>query len=155
MKLYSVCHKELRDDVVAKLTPEEREHVIAYIVNEHFPKDWAQFSGLVHPICEFSLENYNPKYQYIKYFEYGTIAHIYLNECLRDTHVGILHSDIVFEEDSVNEMLEEFNRRPDTIFYQTFFGPELRPRKRSLLLHRSNLSGGLYMASRKRQSHRA
>lgn len=127
MKLYSVCHKEFRHDVIKDLTLQECKHVAAYIVNENFPKDYSRFSGFVSHVREFELPKYNLKYQANKYFEYGTIAHIYLNECLRDTHVGILHSDIVFEEDSVNEMLEEFNCRPDTIFFQTFFGPELHP----------------------------
>ena len=127
MKLYSVCHKEFRPESVERLKPEERSQIWAYIVNENFPKDYNRFTGLVSHVREYGLTKYNPRYQQKAYFEYGTIAHIYLNESLRDTHVGILHSDIVFEEGSVNEMLEEFDRRPDTIFYQTFFGPELHP----------------------------
>lgn len=127
MKLYSVCHKEFRPESVERLKPEERSQIWAYIVNENFPKDYNRFTGLVSHVREYGLTKYNPRYQQKAYFEYGTIAHIYLNESLRDTHVGILHSDIVFEEGSVNEMLEEFDRRPDTIFYQTFFGPQLHP----------------------------
>ena len=125
MKLYSVCHKEFRSEAVEKLTEGERSHVVSYIVNENYPKDLSRFSDLVSNVKEYELENYNPKYQLNKYFEYGTIAHIYLNNSLRDTHVGILHSDIVFEENSVNEMLEVFDRTPDTIFYNTFFGAEI------------------------------
>lgn len=127
MKLYSVCHKEFKSEAVAKLTPSERSHVISYVVNERYPKDWSLFSNLVSQVREYELEKYNPVYQQHKYAEYGTIAHIYLNPSLRDAYVGTLHSDIVFETGGVQEMLETIDRQPDTIFYNTFFGPKLHP----------------------------
>lgn len=126
MKLYSVCHKEFRDAAVSNLTPDERSHVISYVVNERYPKDWSLFSNLVSQVREYELDKYNPVYQQHKYAEYGTIAHIYLNPSLRDAYVGTLHSDIVFETGSVQEMLETIDRQ-DTIFYNTFFGPVLHP----------------------------
>ena len=126
MKLYSVCHKEFSDAAVSNLTSDERRHVISYMVNERYPKDWAKFSTLVDQAIEYEFEKYNPVYQLHSYAEYGTIAHIYLNPSLRDDYVGTLHSDIVFEKGSVNEMLETIDRQ-DTIFYNTFFGPKLHP----------------------------
>jgi hypothetical protein len=127
MKLYATCHKEFRSVAVEKLTPSERGSVVSYIVNEHYPKDWSLFTNLIDNVKEYELENYNPKYQRNKYFEYGTIAHIYLNPCLHDTHVGLLHSDIVFELQSVSDMIEEFDKNHDTIFFNTFFGPDIDP----------------------------
>lgn len=123
MKLYAVCHKEFRDESVNTLSEAERNHVISYIVNESYPKDHSRFSALVSQVNEYELERYNPKYQLNNYYEYGAIAHVYLNESLRDSHVGILHSDIVFECNSINEMIEALTNEPDTIFYNTFFGP--------------------------------
>lgn len=127
MKLFANCHKEFRPEAVENLTADERAHVWAYIVNENFPKDYSRFTGLVSHVREFGLPNYNPRYQQKAYFEYGAIAHVYMNSSLQDKYVGTLHSDIVFEEGSVNEILEGFDRNPNTIFYQTFFGPQLHP----------------------------
>lgn len=128
MKLYSVCHKEFRDAAVSNLTPDERSHVISYIVNEGYPKDYTQFSGLIDHVQEFRLENYNPKYQRDNYYEYSAAAHLYLNPRLTDgmTHVGVLHSDIIMQKGCVDEMIETFAVSPETIFCDTLFRPPLR-----------------------------
>ena len=126
MRLYSVCHKELRSEAVSRLTPDERRHVIGYIVNEDYPKLY--FSELVDYVKEYELENYNPKYQRDSFSEYSVAPHLYLNPQLAEgiTHVGVLHSDIIMQEGCIDEMIEVFATAPETIFYDTLFRP---PRK--------------------------
>lgn len=128
MKLYSVCHKEFRSDAVERLTPDERQHIVSYIVNENYPKDYTHFSGFVDHIHEFRLENYNPKYQRNSFHEYSAIAHLYLNPSLTEgmTHVGVLHSDIIMQRGCVEEILEALVINPKTIFCDTIFRPPPR-----------------------------
>ena len=124
MKLYCVCHKEFRDEAVSRLTPQERTHVTGYIVNESHPKLY--FSNLVGHVKEYELENYNPKYQRDSFYEYSVAAHLFLNPSLTDTHVGVLHSDIIMEQGCVDEMIETFATAPETIICDTLFRPPQR-----------------------------
>jgi hypothetical protein len=126
MKLYCVCHKEFKSNVVERLTQSERKHVISYIVK--YPKRKAQFSNIVSNVKEYELENYNPQYQKDSFYEYSVAAHLYLNPRLAEgiTHVGVLHSDIIMQKGCVDEMIETFAITPETIFCDTLFRPPPR-----------------------------
>lgn len=123
MRLFLVCHKEFKREAIERLSENERKIVTAYIVNEHYPKDWSKFTNLTDRIIEYNLKRYNSKYQSNNYFEYSAIAHLYLNPELTDgiSHIGVLHSDIIMQNGSIDEMNETFAINPNTIFCDSLF----------------------------------
>jgi len=129
LRTYSACHKEFRESTVENLTEQERKSVCAYIVNERYPKDENNFSDKVEHIKEYELPVYNKHFQEIKYLEYSLLPHVFLNPLLTEglTHIGMLHSDISFQNNSIKDIILDLEQDPNQIFYNTFFGPLQNP----------------------------
>jgi len=129
LKIYSVSHREFRDEVTNNLLPEEKQKVYCYIVNDNYPKNDENFSKKIENIKEYELSFYNKYFQEHRYLEYSLIPHIYMNENLTSgcTHVGMVHSDIIFEKDSINNIMNELEKNPNQLFYNTFFNSLQQP----------------------------
>lgn len=116
IKYYLVSYDRCDHRAVSKLTPEERKHVICYAVNGAVPKI---ISARIKIINEWQLKWHSPRYQTLKYYEYGLIPHCLKNpEMIKDvTHVGLMHNDVYFAPNSVNEMHERLDKTPMLIYY--------------------------------------
>jgi len=123
IKFYLVSNKECRDRVVDNLTEEEIKSVCCYGVNEKYPKDDKNFSKKINRINEWELSTFNSIYQDLHYCEYSMIPHCYYNESLNKniTHIGMLHNDVRFEQNSISNIYNILNREPNTIFYNLYF----------------------------------
>jgi hypothetical protein len=99
-----------------ELSDEEKSLLYCYTVNPMVPK---LISAKIPIINEWKLKWYQPRYQTLKYHEYGGMLHIYKNLELREnlTHIGILHYDVFFNKNSVNDILEELKETPNKIYY--------------------------------------
>jgi len=116
IKYYLVSYDRCDHKAVSKLTPEEREKVICYAVNGAVPKI---IGARVKIINEWQLKWYTPRYQMLKYYEYGFIPHCIKNPELLEglTHVGFLHNDVLFAPNSINDMHKKLDENPRQIFY--------------------------------------
>lgn len=123
IKIYSICHREFWDTAINNLDGEERKNISCYIVNEKYPKDLSKFSNKIDHIREYDLPHYNEKFQERSYYEYSFIPHVYLNPDIfkNYTHIGMMHSDIVYKTNSVRKIVEELGNNPDQIFYYKLF----------------------------------
>ena len=116
IKYYLVSYDRCDHRAISKLTLEEREKVICYAVNGAVPKI---IGAKIKVVNEWQLKWYAPRYQTLKYYEYGLIPHCVKNPELLDglTHVGLLHNDVLFAENSVNDMISKLEENPRQIFY--------------------------------------
>jgi len=118
IKYYLVTVDRLDHKVVHKLTKEERKSIICYAVNPAKPK---LITPALQVIKEWELPWHDNRYQTLQYYEYGTIVHCVKNPELLEglSHVGLLHYDVYFPENSVNEINETLNKNPHKILYNT------------------------------------
>ena len=116
IKFYLVSYDRCDHRAVSKLTPEERSSVICYAVNGAVPK---LIGAKIKVVNEWQLPWHSPRYQTLMYYEYGAIVHCVKNPELLEglTHVGLLHSDVLFGKNSINNMIEELNENPRKIYY--------------------------------------
>lgn len=116
IKYYLVSYDRCDQRAVDKLTLEERKKVICYTVNRSVPK---LINAKIKIINEWELNWHSPRYQSLKYYEYGLIPHCVKNQELLEglTHVGFMHNDVLFSENSVNNMIKDLDENPRQIFY--------------------------------------
>ena len=116
IKYYLVSYDRCDHRAVHQLTPEEREKVICYAVNGAVPKI---IGARVKIINEWQLKWYTPRYQNLKYYEYGLIPHCIKNPEMLEglTHVGFLHNDVLFASNSINDMHKKLDENSRQIFY--------------------------------------
>jgi hypothetical protein len=116
IKFYLVSYDRCDHRAVSKLMPKERERIVCYAVNGSVPKI---IGAKIKVINEWQLKWHSPRYQTLKYYEYGLIPHCVKNTELLEglTHVGMLHNDVLFAENSVNNMIKDLDENPRQIFY--------------------------------------
>ena len=116
IKFYLVSYDRCDHRAVSKLTSDEREKVICYAVNGAVPKI---IGARVKIINEWQLKWHSPRYQTLKYYEYGCIVHCVKNPELLEglTHVGLLHNDVLFAPNSINNMITKLDENSRQIFY--------------------------------------
>jgi len=119
LKFYIVSYDECRDMVFDKLSPEEKNKICCYAVNQSHSK---RISPNVNVINEWDLNNYDSIYQDYQYYEYSFIAHSFLNQSLTNnlSHIGLLHYDVAFDPGSVNRIIKEFESNPNQIQYMFY-----------------------------------
>jgi len=118
LKIFMITFSELIDKAIYKLSEDELKSITAYCVQKKVEKSIS--SKIISIINEWDLPWNDYDFQKKEYFEYSSIAHLYKNQKLihNQTHIGILHYDVLFEENSINEIKEELEKNPDTIFFQ-------------------------------------
>lgn len=125
-KYFLVTYDRLYDKVVEQLDDNELEMVYCYQIQKKVPK---QISQLIrHNVKEWEFEWNDYQYQSKQYYDYSSMPHLYKNEKLIEdlTHVGILQYDVIFNANSINDMMSELKQNPNTIFYQKIRGvPDL------------------------------
>jgi hypothetical protein len=121
LNLFLVSYDRLDDRAISALDDEEVSSVKCYAVQKSVPKS---VSKRVEIINEWELPWNDYSFQSKQYYEYGTIVHLINNEHLLEglTHVGLLHYDVLFNKNSVNDLLLELNKNPNKIFYQRIRG---------------------------------
>jgi hypothetical protein len=132
IKFYLVTYDKCENRAVSLLSKEEREKVYCYAVNSVVPK---LITAKIKIINEWQLPWYSSRYQTLKYFEYGMIPHCVKNPTLTDglSHIGFLPYDVLFGENSINDMIKKLETESNTIFYVTH-------RKDALYFTREQLS---------------
>jgi hypothetical protein len=121
MNFYLVTYDRLDDKVVAALDEKELEHIKCYAVQKKVPK---KITDKVEVVNEWELPWNDYCYQSKQYYEYGAIVHLVKNPQLLEglTHVGLLHYDALFNQNSVNSLLSKLSENPEKIFYQRIRG---------------------------------
>lgn len=134
LDVFLVTYDRLYDKVVDRLSLDERGHLKCYCVQKGVSKD---ITSLVPKrLNEWELPWNNYDLQTKQYYEYSAMVHLYNNQDIIEntTHVGILHYDVLFRENSINDIITELNKNPETVFYQM-----IRPKEQlSLLRHEFN-----------------
>lgn len=118
IKYYLVSADRCDYRSISLLNEEEQKSVICYSVNPSIQKT---ITDKIQVINEWELSWHSNRYQALQYYEYGLFAHAIKNPELLEglTHIGLLHYDVRFQEDSVNYHHEYLEMQPDTIFYNT------------------------------------
>lgn len=117
LNFFLVSYDRLDDKVIDSLSDDEIKHIKCYAVQKSVSKN---ITPRVDVINEWELEWNDYSYQTKQYYEYGTIIHLIKNPELIDglSHVGLLHYDVLFKKDSVNEILDSIDKNKNQIFYQ-------------------------------------
>lgn len=118
LELYLVTYDRLYDKVIEQLDENELQLVKCYGIQKGVKKEISD--KIIDVVNEWELPNNDYSFQQKQYYEYSSIVHLVMNPHLLDnlTHIGILHYDIIFEKDSINDILYSLEKNPDKIFYQ-------------------------------------
>jgi len=116
LKIFLVSYDSCEQKAIAALTEEERANIYCYAVGKTKIKN---ITAKVKIINEWQLPWHDNRYQFLQYYEYGTLPHLTKNLQLTEglTHVGMLHNDVLFHKNSVNDIYEILEDNPNTIFY--------------------------------------
>ena len=116
LKIFLVSYDSCEQKAVVALTKEECSNVYCYAVGKSKLK---MITAKVKRINEWELPWHDNRYQFLQYYEYGTLPHLYKNPKLTEglTHVGMLHNDVLFHENSVNDIYKKLEKNPNQIFY--------------------------------------
>lgn len=118
INIFLVTYDRLLDRVVNDLDFDELNAVTCYCVQKKIAKDITQQVKLTINEWELPWNDYN--YQSKQYYEYGSMVHLLKNpELLQNTtHVGIMHYDVKFNSNAINDMRLDLEEDPNIIFYQ-------------------------------------
>lgn len=121
LNFFIVTYDRLYDSSVNLLDKNELNKLKCYTVQKSVPKS---IISNVDIINEWELEWNDYSYQTKQYYEYSIFPHLLKNAYLIDdlTHVGLLHYDIIFQKNSVNDIVHEISKSKDKIFYQRIRG---------------------------------
>jgi hypothetical protein len=116
LKIYLITYDRLLSRAVEKLKETEKQCISCYTVQKGVEKNIVEGISIINE-WEFTWNDFS--YQKKQYYEYGSFVHLLNNhELIKNlTHIGILHYDVMFEEDSVNEIKNILDANPRTIFY--------------------------------------
>jgi hypothetical protein len=119
-----VTYDKLLDRALDNLSNEELSSVSCYAVQKKTPKNIS--SKITKTYEEWNLPWNDFSYQTKQYYEYGTIIHLYKNQNIitKNTHIGLLHYDVLFEKNSIKDICTTLQEDHDTIFYQMIRPPE-------------------------------
>lgn len=124
INFFVITFDRLYDKVIENLTPEEIDDIVCYNVQKRVYKN---ISSLIkNQINEWELPWNLYEFQQKQVYEYGAIIHLFKNQHLvKDlTHIGILHYDVIFNNNSIKKIKSEIENISDTIFYQ-----KIRPKE--------------------------
>jgi len=115
-KFFLITYDKLFKNVFSQLSENERNDLICYTVREDVPK--FIYPG-IKTIQEWKLPWHTNRYQTLQYYEYGAMVHLMKNEYLiKDlTHIGLLHYDVIFNKNSINNIKNELIINPNQIYY--------------------------------------
>ena len=118
LKLFLVTYDVLDKKAISNLSKEEKEICYAYCVRSDIFKN---INTNIKRINEWELEKYNPRYQILKWYEYGAMIQLYEdNNIIKDlTHIGIFHYDIIFNSNSIIDIKNNLLINPNIIHYLT------------------------------------
>jgi len=118
---YLVTYDKLFNRSVENLEESEIKFINAYLVRKSVEKE---ITADINIIKEWELEWNDFEFQKKQYYEYATIIHLTKNPELLDgvTHVGLFHYDVVFNRNSINDVISSLNSNPNQIFYQSMRG---------------------------------
>jgi hypothetical protein len=118
INFFVVTYDRLYNRVIEELDQNELSSVVCYTVQKQVKKDIAPQITQVINEWELSWNDYS--YQTKQYYEYGSMVHLFKNPNLLQnlTHVGLVHYDVKFKENSINDIYAELKQNPNTIFYQ-------------------------------------
>ena len=116
LKLFLVSYDQCLREALRNLTKEEKSNLYCYAVNQ---QKFKLITARIKIINEWELPWHDNRYQFLQYYEYGILPHLVKNSQLTEglTHVGMLHNDVLFHENSINELYEKFEENPNQIFY--------------------------------------
>jgi hypothetical protein len=117
VNFFLVTYDRIEDRVVDQLSEDEKMLISSYCVQKKVVK---KIPKEIKRINEWELPWNNYDYQNKQFYEYGAIAHLTKNEYLINdlTHIGMLHWDVKFNKNSVNDILDNLSRDPNTIYYE-------------------------------------
>jgi hypothetical protein len=103
LQYFLVTYDRLYDKVFATLSNEEKQELCCYAVAQNKPKEIVAGIPIIN---EWEMPWHDDRYQIKQYYEYGMLAHFVKNpDVIKDlTHIGFLHYDIIFHENSINEV---------------------------------------------------
>lgn len=115
LKIFLITYDRLIDRAIEKLTETEKENIVCYTVQKNIPKNIVDGVLIVN---EWELFWNDYTYQQKQYYEYGSFVHLLNNEYLIEglTHIGILHYDIIFKENSISNIIDYIEDK-NKIFY--------------------------------------
>lgn len=116
LKLYLISYDTCLQKAVDGLTKEERKDVCCYAVGSQKLK---LITARIKRVNEWQLPWHDNRYQFLQYYEYGILPHLVKNPELTEglTHVGMLHNDVLFEDNTINNMKAELEENPNIIYY--------------------------------------
>jgi hypothetical protein len=118
LKFYIVSYNKLYDRITKNLSEEHKSLLRSYFVNKSFEKE---VSLELDSVNEWELSWNDNSFQKKQFFEYSCIVHLTKNPDLIKglSHIGLLHYDIIFGENSIDKILNEIKKNPNKIFYQS------------------------------------
>ena len=116
IKFFLHSYDRLDDRAIDNLTSKELECVKCYTVEKSVIKN---ITPKVERINEWELEWNDYSYRDKKYYDYGAIVHLIQNPHLLEglTHVGLMQYDVLFQKNSVNNIISKLDENPNIIFY--------------------------------------
>ena len=118
LQIFIIAYDRIYNKVVDQLTASELESITCYGVQKRVPK---AITPLIRTrVNEWELPWNDYGFQTRQYYEYSSMVHLYKNLNLIEklSHIGILHYDVIFNVNSVNEIKQVIEVNPNTIFYQ-------------------------------------
>lgn len=115
---FLVTFDKLLDKVVNNLSQSERNNIVCYNVQKKVDKKISP--KITQIVNEWELPWNDYSFQSKQYYEYGVMIHLLKNpQLIKDTtHIGLMHYDMLFLKNSINEMTNHLKNTPKTIFYQ-------------------------------------
>jgi hypothetical protein len=124
LNFFAVTYDTFLDKAVEHLTESELSNVVCYATQKKVKKNITPKVKTIINEWELPWNNYD--FQTYQFYEYGALAHLFNNQdIIKDlTHVGIVHYDVIFNKESINEIYKKIDQENNTIFYQM-----LRPKE--------------------------
>jgi hypothetical protein len=124
VRFFLVTYDRIEDRVVKDLSEEELKHVTAYCVQKKVPK---RIPNGVNILNEWELNWNDFDYQQKQYYEYGAIVHLTKNPNLTEnlSHIGLLHWDVRFNKDSINNIVNDIKSDPNVLYYENILNGHL------------------------------
>jgi hypothetical protein len=123
LNFFLVTYDRLLERVIEDLEENELNYITTYAVQKSVPKN---LCNKIKVLNEWELPWNDYTYQNKQYYEYGTMVHILMNPSLTKnlSHIGLLHYDVKFKKNSVNQIIESLKNEPNTILFQRVRGVE-------------------------------
>jgi hypothetical protein len=116
LNFFLVTYDLLSEKSISQVENDFLSLIKCYAVVPDVPKI---ITNKVEVINEWDLMWYDKTFQENQFFEYSAIAHLYKNPKYIEglTHIGLLHSDVLFPEGYLGKLLESLDMNPQKILY--------------------------------------